>query len=70
MATVTDKGVVKALKKGTVVITVRTANGRKATCRITVKQELEVLTPDPSRTLSCYTHGQPSVVPQVYRITP
>ena len=37
IATVSNKGVVKALKKGTVVITVRTANGKKATCKITVK---------------------------------
>ena len=37
VATVSKKGVVKALKKGTTVITVRTANGKKATCRITVK---------------------------------
>ncbi len=36
VATVTQKGVVKALRKGTVTITVRTANGKKATCKITV----------------------------------
>ena len=36
VATVTKKGVVKALKKGTATITVRTANGKKATCKITV----------------------------------
>ena len=36
VATVTQKGVVKALKKGTAVITVETANGKKATCKITV----------------------------------
>jgi len=36
VATVSNKGVVKALKKGTVTITVRTVNGKKATCRITV----------------------------------
>ena len=36
VATVTQNGVVKALKKGTATITVRTGNGKKATCRITV----------------------------------
>lgn len=36
VATVTQKGVVKALRKGTATITVRTANGKKATCKITV----------------------------------
>ena len=36
VAKVTSKGVVKALKKGTATITVRTANGKKATCKITV----------------------------------
>ena len=36
VATVTDKGVVKAVKKGTATITVKTANGKKATCKITV----------------------------------
>jgi len=36
IATVTNKGVVKAVKKGTATITVETANGKKATCRITV----------------------------------
>ena len=37
IATVSSSGVVKALKKGTVTITVKTANGKKATCKITVK---------------------------------
>jgi len=37
VVTVTNKGVVKALKKGTATITVTTANGKKATCRITVQ---------------------------------
>ena len=36
VATVSKKGVVKALKKGTTTITVTTANGKKATCKITV----------------------------------
>ena len=36
VATVTQKGVVKALKNGTATITVKTANGKKATCKITV----------------------------------
>ena len=36
VATVTQNGVVKALKKGTATITVKTANGKKATCKITV----------------------------------
>ena len=30
-------GKVKALKKGTATITVKTASGKKATCKITVK---------------------------------
>lgn len=38
MATVDKKGRVKALKEGTAIITVRTANGKKATCNITVKK--------------------------------
>lgn len=38
VATVDKKGRVKALKEGTAVITVRTANGKKATCNITVKK--------------------------------
>ena len=36
VAKVSKKGVVKALKKGTAIITVTTANGKKATCKITV----------------------------------
>ena len=36
VAKVTSKGVVLALKKGTATITVRTSNGLKATCKITV----------------------------------
>ena len=36
VANVTSKGVVKALKKGTATITVKTANGKKATCKINV----------------------------------
>lgn len=36
VATVTPKGIVKALRKGTATITVRTANGKKAACKITV----------------------------------
>ena len=36
VATVTQEGVVKALRKGTATINVRTANGKKATCKITV----------------------------------
>lgn len=37
IATVDKKGKVTALKKGKVVITVKTDNGRKAICKITVK---------------------------------
>ena len=36
VATVSKTGVVKALKKGTATITAKTANGLKATCKITV----------------------------------
>ena len=40
MATVTSKGVVKAVKKGTATITATAADGsgKKAVCKITVKQ--------------------------------
>ena len=38
VATVTQKGVVKAIGKGTAVITVKTAGGKKATCKITVPE--------------------------------
>ena len=37
IATVTQKGVVKGIRKGTVTITVKTANGKKATVKVTVK---------------------------------
>lgn len=37
VATVTDKGVVKARKKGKAVITVKTFNGKKAKLSVTVK---------------------------------
>lgn len=37
VATVDKNGKVKALKKGTATITVKTASGKKATCKITVK---------------------------------
>lgn len=37
VATVDKNGVVKAVKKGTAVITVKTTSGKKATCKITVK---------------------------------
>lgn len=37
VASVSKKGVVKGKKKGTALITVRTSNGKKAVCRITVK---------------------------------
>jgi uncharacterized protein YjdB len=37
IATVGSKGVVKGVKEGTVTITVRTANGKKATTEVTVK---------------------------------
>lgn len=37
VATVSDKGVVKGIKKGTATITVKTYNGKKATCKVTVK---------------------------------
>lgn len=37
VATVSTSGKVKALKKGKAKITVTTANGKKATCTITVK---------------------------------
>ena len=36
VATVTGKGVVKAVGKGTAIITVRTDNGKKTTCKVTV----------------------------------
>ena len=36
VATVTQKGLVKAVGKGTATITVKTDNGKKATCKITV----------------------------------
>ena len=38
VATVSGKGVVKAIKPGKAKITVRTANGKKATVTITVKK--------------------------------
>jgi len=38
VATVDKKGRVKAVKEGTAVITVKTANGKKATCDITVRK--------------------------------
>jgi len=38
VATVTSKGVVKAIKPGKVKITVKTSNGKKATITITVKK--------------------------------
>lgn len=37
VATVDKNGKVKALKKGTATITVKTASGKKAACKITVK---------------------------------
>ncbi len=37
IATVTTNGIIKALKAGTVTITVKTSSGLKATCRVTVK---------------------------------
>ena len=37
VATVNSKGVVKALKAGKATITVKTANGKKATCKVTVR---------------------------------
>jgi len=37
IATVSSKGVVKGIRKGTVTITVKTANGKKATVKVTVK---------------------------------
>ena len=37
VATVDKKGVIKAKKKGTATITVKTASGKKATCKVTVK---------------------------------
>lgn len=38
VATVSGSGVVKAKKKGTATITVKTANGKKASCLVTVKR--------------------------------
>ena len=38
IATVSKKGVVKGVKPGTVTITVKTANGKKATIKLTVKK--------------------------------
>ena len=37
VASVDKNGKVKALKKGTATITVKTTSGKKATCKITVK---------------------------------
>lgn len=37
IATVTSKGLVKAVRQGTVYITAKTANGKKATCKIKTK---------------------------------
>lgn len=37
VATVTSKGKVTAVKKGTATITVKTSSGKKATCKVTVK---------------------------------
>lgn len=37
VATVTSKGVVKGKKAGTATITAKTSNGKKATCKVTVK---------------------------------
>lgn len=37
VATVSSKGVIKAVKKGTAVITVKTDNGKVAKCKVTVK---------------------------------
>lgn len=38
IATVSSNGVVKGVKAGTVTITAQTSNGKKATCKVTVKQ--------------------------------
>ena len=38
IATVSKKGVVKGVKPGTVTITVKAANGKKATIKLTVKK--------------------------------
>lgn len=38
VAAVNSKGVVKAKKKGTVIITARASNGKKATCKVTVRK--------------------------------
>lgn len=38
VVTVTQKGVIKAVGKGTATITVKTSNGLKATCKVTVNQ--------------------------------
>ena len=37
VATVSSKGVIKAVKKGAAVITVKTDNGKVAKCKVTVK---------------------------------
>lgn len=37
VATVTDKGIVKGIKKGNAIITVTTSSKKKATCKVTVK---------------------------------
>ena len=37
IATVSGRGIVKGVKKGTVTITVQTANGKKASIKVTVK---------------------------------
>lgn len=38
VVTVTEKGVIKAVGKGEATITVKTSNGKKVTCKVTVKQ--------------------------------
>ena len=38
VVTVSSKGVIKAVGKGEATITVKTSNGKKATCKVTVKQ--------------------------------
>ena len=37
MASVDSNGKIKALKKGTAIITAKTANGKTAKCKVTVK---------------------------------
>ncbi len=45
VVSVSSSGTVKGLKKGNAVITAKTSNGKKATCTVTVTEEVKVGTP-------------------------